>query len=161
MGNINFNGIEMVIPENWTDQGMMTFTLPSPDPKVKPNIILTKERLPQPIDLKTYFFKIKETIQKRGIKDFKISDEREIILCGVKAMQMICSWDVSAMKKLLGPQQQKQMADVKPGQHVKQVQISILKDQLAINMTASFPAEQFDIYYRPFQNFLKTFKVAA
>src|SRR3989338_6475462 len=136
MGNVDFNGIAMDIPENWTDQGMMTFTLPSPDPKVKPNVILTKERLPQPIDLKTYFAKIKETIQKRGIKDFRVSDEREIILGGIKAMQMICSWDVSAMKKLLGPQQQKQMAEVKPGQLVKQVQISMIKDQMAINMTA-------------------------
>ena len=159
MAKILLNELEAEIPSSWQDQGMITFTIPSPDKNVKPNIILTKETLPQPIELKQYFQKIKESIMKRGIRDFKISDEREIIVGGARAMQMVCTWDVSAMKQMLagggGPP-----PDIKPGQMVKQVQVTILKGQMAVNLTGSFPAEQFDIYYRPFQNFLKTLKFA-
>lgn len=159
MPKILLNNLEAEIPSSWQDQGMLTFTIPSPDKNVKPNIILTKETLPQPLELKTYFQKIKESIVKRGIRDFKISDEREILIAGCRAMQMVCTWDVSAMKQMLaaggGPP-----PDIKPGQMVKQVQVTILKGQMAINLTGSFPAEQFEIYYRPFQNFLKTLKIA-
>jgi len=159
MGKIILNGLEAEVPQTWQDQGMLTFTIPSPDKNVKPNIILTKEILPQTLDLKEYFQKIKESIVKRGIRDFKITDERELIVAGTRAMQMICTWDVSAMKQMLsaggGP-----VPDIKPGQMVKQVQVTLLKGQTAINLTGSFPAEQFDIYYRPFQNFLKTLKIS-
>ena len=116
MGKILFSDLEFETPPNWQDQGMLTFTLPSPDKNVKPNIILTKERLPQPIPLRQYFDRIKQSIMNRGIRDFK------------------------------------------PGQMVKQVQVTLLKDQTAVNLTGSFPADQFDIYFRPFQSFLKTIK---
>ncbi|MBI2082404.1 MAG: DcrB-related protein [Deltaproteobacteria bacterium] len=159
MGKFLLNNIQCEIPPSWQDQGMVTFTIPSPDKNVKPNIIMTKEYLPQPIALKEYFAKIKESIVKRGIRDFKISDEREIIIAGNKAMQMVCTWDVSAMKQMLGggggP-----VPDIKPGQMVKQVQVTLLKGNLAINLTGSFPAEQFDIYYRPFQQFLATIQIS-
>ena len=160
MGKVIFTDVEFETPPTWQDQGMMTFTLPSPDKTVKPNIILTKERLAQPITLKNYFDRIKQSIQKRGIKDFKILEEREIIVAGVKGMQMVCTWDVSAMKQMLAAQQGpgQPAPEIKPGQVVKQVQVTLLKDQTALNLTGSFPADQFDIYYRPFQNFLKTFK---
>ena len=67
---------------------------------------------------------------------------------------MVCTWDVSAMKQMLGQGSQEQLQNIKPGQMVKQVQVSMLKDDMAVNMTASFPAEQFDLYFRPFQQFL-------
>jgi len=160
MPKILLNELEAEIPPSWQDQGMITFTIPSPDKNVKPNIILTKEMLPQAIALKDYFQKIKESILKRGIRDFKITDERQIQVAGLPAMIMVCTWDVSAMKQMLaqggGP-----APDIKPGQMVKQVQVTLLKGSVAINLTGSFPAEQFDIYFRPFQNFLKTLKFAA
>lgn len=142
---------------------MLTFTIPCPDKNVKPNIIITKEKLAQPIPLNQYFERIKQSIQKRGIKDFKITDEREIIVAGVKGIQMVCMWDVSAMKQMLAAQQpQGQPApEIKPGQVVKQVQVTLMKDLTALNLTGSFPANDFDIYFRPFQNFLKTIKFAA
>lgn len=141
---------------------MLTLTLPSPDKNVKPNVILTKEFLPRPIPLAEYFTRIKESIQKRGIKDLKISDEREIVVSGVRGKIMVCSWDVSAMAAMLQREnpEQKAPANIKPGQLVKQIQVTLLKETLAINMTASFPAEQFDVYYRPFQLFLKSMKIA-
>ncbi len=139
---------------------MLTFTLPSPDKNVKPNIILTKERLPQPIPLRQYFDRIKQSIMNRGIRDFKVTDEREIIIGGVKGIQMVCTWDVSAMKQMLAAQQGpgQPPPDIKPGQMVQQVQVTLLKDTTAVNLTGSFPADQFDLYFRPFQNFLKTIK---
>jgi len=160
MGKILFNDVEFETPATWQDQGMMTFTLPSSDKNVKPNVILTKERLPQPIPLRNYFERIKQSIQKRGIKDFKVTDEREIIVGGVAGIQMICTWDVSAMKQMLAAQQGPGQSppDIKPGQVVKQVQVTLMKDQTAINLTGSFPADQFDIYFRPFQNVLKTIR---
>jgi hypothetical protein len=160
MGKILFNDVEFEIPSTWQDQGMLTFTIPSADKNVKPNIILTKETLPQPTPLKEYFERIKQSILKRGIKDFKITDEREIIVAGAQGMQMVCMWDVSAMKQMLAAQQAPGQAlpEIKPGQVVKQVQVTILKDLTAVNLTGSFPADQFDLYYRPFQNFLKTLK---
>lgn len=162
MGKIILNDLSAEIPQTWGDQGMLTFTIPSPDKNVKPNIIMTKETLPQPMELKQYFQKIKESIVKRGIRDFKITDERELIIAGQKAMLMVCMWDVSAMKQMLAQQQQPGAAlpDIKPGQMVKQVQVTLLKGTTAINLTGSFPAEQFDIYFRPFQQFLKTLKFA-
>jgi hypothetical protein len=48
--------------------------------------------------------------------------------------------------------------NIKPGQMVRQVQVTLVKDTLAINMTASFPDEKFADYYKPFQQFLKTLK---
>ncbi len=160
MPKILLNELEAEIPPSWQDQGMITFTIPSPDKNVKPNIILTKEMLPQAIALKDYFQKIKESILKRGIRDFKITDERQIQVAGLPAMIMVCTWDVSAMKQMLsqggGP-----APEIKPGQMVKQVQVTLLKGSVAINLTGSFPAEQFDIYFRPFQNFLKTLKFSA
>lgn len=161
MPNLDLAGLTAEIPENWNCQGMLTLTLPSPDKNVKPNVILTKEFLPREIGLPEYFNRIKESIQKRGIKDLKISDEREIVVSGVRGKLMICQWDVSAMAAMLQKENPQQQAPtIKSGQMVKQIQVTLLKALLAINMTASFPAEQFDIYYRPFQLFLKSLKIA-
>lgn len=160
MGKIIINDIEFEIPANWQDQGMITFTIPSPDKNVKPNIIMTKERLPQAIPLREYFDRIKQSIMSRGIRDFQITDEREVAMAGVQGIQMICTWDVSAMKQMLAAQQPPgtPLPEIKPGQVVKQVQLTLMKDLLALNLTGSFPADQFDLYYRPFQNFLKTIR---
>jgi hypothetical protein len=160
MGKISFTDLEFETPVNWQDQGMLTFTLPSADKNVKPNIILTKERLPQAMPLKQYFDRIKQSIMNRGIRDFKVTDEREIIIGGVKGIQMVCTWDVSAMKQMLAAQQGpgQPPPDIKPGQMVQQVQVTLLKELTAVNLTGSFPADQFDLYFRPFQNFLKTIK---
>jgi hypothetical protein len=161
MSNIDLGGLSAQIPEDWQVQGMLTITLPSSDPNVKPNVILTKEFLPKEIDLAQYFGRIKESIEKRGIKDLKISDEKDIAISGVRGKIMVCSWDVSAMAEMMKKQQpDKPAPDIKPGQIVKQVQVTLLKGTLAINMTASFPAEQFEEYYRPFQQFLKTLRVS-
>lgn len=140
---------------------MLTLTLPSPDKNVRPNVILTKEFLPRPIELPEYFERIKESIQNRGIKDLKVSDEREIVISGVRGMMMVCSWDVSSMAAMLQKERPDQPVpqNIKPGQMVKQIQVTLLKDQLAINMTASFPSEQFEVYYRPFQMFLKSMRI--
>lgn len=158
MAKINIAGLTGEIPENWQVQGMLTLTLPSPDKNVRPNVILTKEFLPKAIGLAEYFGRIKESIQKRGIKDLKISDERELVVSGIRGKMMICSWDVASMAAMFGKDKDK-LKNIKPGQIVKQIQITLLKDRLAINMTASFPADQFDIYYRPFQQFLKSLKI--
>lgn len=160
MAKILLNDIACEIPDNWQDQGMITFTMPSPDKNVKPNIIVTKERLPQPVPLREYFERIKQSIGGRGIKDFQIIDERDVVVAGVQGIQMVCTWDVSAMKQMIAAQQpQGQPApEIKPGQVVKQVQLTLMKGDIAVNMTGSFPADQFDIYFRPFQNFLMTFK---
>lgn len=157
------NEVAFEIPNNWQDQGMITFTLPSADKNIKPNVIVTKERLAQPIGLKEYFQKIKDAVAKRGIRDFKIEDERAIEINNVPAMMMVCKWDVSAMKQMLGNQQegQPQLDNIQPGQMVKQVQVSMIHDGIALNMTASFPADQFDIYFRPFQQFLNTVQISA
>lgn len=160
MPNINLVGLDAEIPDNWSVQGMLTLTLPSPDKNVRPNVILTKEFLPRPMELGEYFGRIKESIEKRGIKDLKISDERDLVISGVRGKMMICSWDVSAMAQMLSKDKSKQLDHIKPGQQVKQIQVTLLKEQLAINMTASFPADKFDIYYRPFQQFLKSLKIA-
>ncbi|OGQ49891.1 MAG: hypothetical protein A3I09_03325 [Deltaproteobacteria bacterium RIFCSPLOWO2_02_FULL_47_10] len=160
MPTITIPGLEAEIPENWQVQGMLTLTLPSPDKNVRPNVILTKEFLPRPMELAEYFGRIKESIEKRGIKDLKVSDERDIVVSGVRGKMMICSWDVSAMAAMLSKDKEKKLEHIKPGQQVKQIQVTLLKEQLAINMTASFPSDKFDIYYRPFQQFLKTLKIA-
>lgn len=160
MPKINLVGLEGEIPDNWNVQGMLTLTLPSPDKNVRPNVILTKEFLPKEADLNEYFGRIKESIQKRGIKDLKISDERELVISGIRGKMMICSWDVASMAAMFGKDKEK-LKNIKPGQMVKQIQITLLKNELAINMTASFPADQFEIYYRPFQQFLKTLKIEA
>ncbi|MBI2499877.1 MAG: hypothetical protein HYW02_00040, partial [Deltaproteobacteria bacterium] len=55
MAKIYLGGLEAETPPTWQDQGMITFTIPSPDKNVKPNIIMTKETLPQAIGLKEYF----------------------------------------------------------------------------------------------------------
>ncbi len=149
------------IPEDWNVQGMLTITLPSADPNVKPNVILTKEYLPKTVNLESYFGRIKESIQKRGIKDLKISDEKDIAISGMRGKMMICSWDVSAMAELLKKQNPDQPApNIKPGQIVKQIQVTLLRETLAINMTASFPSDKFQDYYKPFQMFLKSLKIA-
>jgi hypothetical protein len=134
--------------------------LPSSDPNVKPNVILTKEYLPKEVDLVSYFTKIKDSIMKRGIKDLKISDEKDIAISGIRGKMMVCSWDVSAMAEMMKQQQpDKPAPEIKPGQMVKQIQVTLLKDKLAINMTASFPDDKFQDYYKPFQQFLKDLKI--
>lgn len=158
MGKFLFGNLEFDFPDGWNDQGMVTLTLPSTDKNVRPNIIITKERLPQPVDLKTYFEKIKEAVKARGIQTFQILDERQVTIAGVPAMQMVCAWDLAAMKQMLGTNAEV-LKNIKPGQKVQQIQVSFLKDDVAVNLTASFPAEQFEIYTRPFQKFLSTMKL--
>jgi len=161
MSQISIGELSADIPEDWNVQGMLTLTLPSSDPNVKPNVILTKEYLPKPIDLAAYFGRIKESIKNRGIKDLKITDEKDIAISGMRGKMMLCSWDVAAMAEMLKQQNPNQQApDVQPGQRVKQIQVTLLKDTLAINMTASFPEDKFQEYYKPFQAFLKNLRVA-
>ncbi len=161
MPRIELSELSAEIPENWNVQGMLTLTLPSPDKNVKPNVIITKEYLPQEAELNDYFGKIKESIQNRGIRDLKISDEKDVVISGVRGKMMVCSWDVSAMAELMQKENPGQPApEIKEGQIVKQVQVTLLKGALAINMTASFPNEQFSEYYKPFTAFLKGLKVA-
>jgi len=157
MGKVVLNDLEFDVPANWQDQGMVTLTIPSTDKNVRPNIIITKERLAQPVDLATYFGKIKEAVKARGIQTFQILDEREVNIGGVPAMQMVCAWDLAAMKQMLGPNAEV-LKNIKPGQKVQQIQVSFIKGEVAVNLTASFPAEQFEIYTRPFQKFLGTIK---
>lgn len=149
------------LPADWNVQGMVTLTLPSPDKNVKPNVIVTKEYLPKEVELNDYFARIKESIQKRGIKDLQISDEKDVAISGVRGKLMVCSWDVSAMAEAMKQQNPNKPAPpIKAGQRVKQVQVTLLKGQLAINMTASFPELQFPEYYKPFQLFLKSLKIS-
>lgn len=156
MGKLVLNNIEMEIPANWKDQGMITLTLPSTDKKVRPNIIVTKERLAAPIDLPTYFEKIKQSVQARGIKSFEILEEVELTVGGLPAMQMVCQWDLSSMKAMANPNQN--LDHIQAGQMVQQIQVSLIKDDEAVNFTASFPAEQFQLYTRPFEKFVAGLK---
>lgn len=153
MPKLTMNDIELEVPNNWKDQGMITLTLPSTDKKVRPNIIVTKERLAQNIDLASYFDKIKQSVQARGIKSFEIVDEFEFEIGGVPAMQMVCRWDLSAMKEMSPGQK---LDHIKEGQMVQQIQVSLIKGDMAINFTASFPAEQFSLYERPFDKFVNS-----
>jgi hypothetical protein len=155
MRKVVLTDLQFDVPENWQDQGMVTLTIPSTDKNVRPNIIITKERLAEPVDLDTYFSKIKEAVQARGIKTFQILDERKIKIGGVPAMQMVCAWDLEAMKQMLGNNAEA-LKNIKPGQKVQQIQVSFIRNDVAVNLTASFPAEQFDLYARPFQKFLTT-----
>lgn len=148
---------EAELPSNWQDQGMITLTLPSTDKKVRPNIIITKERLPSEVDLPTYFEKIKTSVKARGIESFQILDERDTTLSGLPAKMMVCTWDLSAMKKMMGPKSGS-FEHIKAGQMVQQIQVSCIRGTVAINLTASFPADQFQIYSRPFQKFVEGFK---
>lgn len=157
MGKLTLNDLEVEIPQNWQDQGMITLTIPSTDKNVRPNIILTKERLNEEVDLATYFSKIKEAVKARGVQSFKIVDEKQITLGGIPAMQMVCQWDLAGMKQMLGDEADA-LKNIKPGQKVQQVQITLLKDEVAINLTASFPGEQFELYLRPFQKFVQSIK---
>lgn len=157
MAKISLSNFEVELPQNWQDQGMITITLPSTDKKVRPNIIITKERLPGPTDLATYFEKIKQSVQARGIESFKILSEKDVKLSGEAAKMMVCTWDLSAMKQMMGPKAQN-MEHIQEGQMVQQIQVSCLKEDIAINLTASFPADQFQIYSRPFQQFINGFK---
>lgn len=159
MAKVVLNDLEFEIPSSWQDQGMVTLTIPSTDKNVRPNIIITKERLAQPVDLATYFAKIKEAVKARGISTFQVLDERQISVGGVPAMQMVCSWDLEAMKQMLGTNAEA-LKNIKPGQKVQQIQVSLIKNDVAVNLTASFPAEQFEIYSRPFQKFIATIKYA-
>lgn len=156
MAQFKMTDMQLEVPDNWNDQGMVTFTLPSTDKKVRPNIIVTKERLAQPVDLETYFEKIKQSVQARGIKSFEIVDEFELEIDGIQAMEMICKWDLSAMKDMAGPNAN--MEHIKDGQMVQQIQVSLIKDDYAVNFTASFPADQFSLYERPFDNFVGSLK---
>lgn len=159
--SINIGGLSAEIPADWQTQGMLTLTLPSSDKNVRPNVIVTKEYLPGPMGLNEYFGRIKDSITKRGIQDLKVTDERDLAISGVKGKLMVCQWDVSAMAAMMSKENPNQPPpNVKPGQMVKQVQVTLLKDSLAINMTASFPADQFDTYYKPFQQFLKSLKIS-
>ncbi len=157
MGKIVLNDMECEIPSSWQDQGMVTLTIPSTDKNVRPNVICTKEQLAEAVDLQTYFAKIKEAVKARGIQNFQILDEREIKIAGLPAMQMVCVWDLEAIKQMMG-ENQEGIQNIQPGQKVQQIQVSFIKDQTAVNLTASFPADQFDLYARPFQKFLATIK---
>lgn len=160
MGKIVMNDFEVDLPSNWKDQGMITLTMPSTDPKVRPNIIITKERLAKPTDLETYFDRIKKSVQARAIESFQILEEKDVSVGGVPAKQMVCTWDLSAMKKMMGPNSPS-MEHIQPGQMVQQIQVSFIKGDAALNLTASFPAEQFQIYARPFQKFVEGFRFIA
>ena len=161
MPRIEMGELAAETPADWNVQGMMTLTLPSDDPNVKPNVIVTKEYLPKEVDLATYFGRIKESIEKRGIRDLKISDEKDIAISGVRGKMMLCSWDVSAMAEMMKQRDpSKPTPNIKPGQMVKQIQVTLLKERLAINMTASFPDDRFQDYYKPFQQFLKSLKIS-
>ncbi|MDO8494213.1 MAG: hypothetical protein Q7S68_02635 [Deltaproteobacteria bacterium] len=161
MSKIELAGLQAQLPDGWSCQGMLTLTLPSDDKRVKPNVIVTKEYLPKEIELTEYFSKIKQSILKRGIQDMKISNEKDVLISGVRGKMMVCEWDVAQMAKMMGQQQGKEPPKVPEGQMVKQVQVTLLKDKLAVNMTASFPADQFDTFYKPFQEFLKTLKISG
>lgn len=155
--SIRMSDFEAVLPENWHDQGMITLTLPSTDPKVRPNIIITKERLLKETDLTTYFDRIKKSVQQRGIQSFKILEEKDVALSGEEAKMMICTWDLSSMKKMMGPKAGN-LEHIQEGQMVQQIQVTCVRGDVAINLTASFPADQFQIYTRPFQQFIEGFK---
>jgi hypothetical protein len=157
MPKLSFSDFSIEIPDNWKDQGMMTLTMPSTDPKVRPNIIVTKERLNQPVTLDEYFERIKKSVQSRGIESFKIVAENDVMLSSQPGKMLICAWDLSAMKEMMGAMGQN-LDHVKPGQTVKQIQVTCVRNDVAINITASFPEEQFEVYARPFQQFIKNFQ---
>lgn len=160
MPKIDLSGLQADMPDDWSCQGMLTLTLPSPDKKVKPNVIITKEFLPKAMELTEYFGKIKESILKRGIKDLKISNEKDLVISGVRGKMMVCQWDVAQMAQMMAKQKGQDPAKIQEGQMVKQVQVTLLKETLAINMTASFPADQFEEFYKPFQSFLKSIRIS-
>lgn len=159
MSQIELGGLSAKIPDDWNSQGMLTLTLPSADKRIKPNVILTKEFLPKTMELADYFAKIKESILKRGIQDMKISNEKDLVVSGVRGKMFVCQWDVAQMAKMMGEKKGQDTSQIQEGQIVKQVQVTLLKDNLAINLTASFPADQFETYYKPFQEFLKSMKI--
>lgn len=157
MTKVAMSDFEVALPDNWKDQGMITLTMPSTDKKIRPNIIITKEHLEQETDLDAYFEKIKTSVQSRGINSFKILSEKDVFLSKIPAKMMVCTWDLSAMKQMMGNKGQN-LDHIKEGQMVQQIQVSCLRGNVAINVTASFPAEQFQQYSRPFQQFIEGFR---
>ena len=157
MGQLLLGDINLDLPGNWGVQGMVTLTLPSTDKKVRPNIIVTVERVAPNTDLPTYYDKIKQSIVSRGIKSFEVVDEFEFDLSGVAAMQLVCRWDLSAMKSMAKPGQN--LDHIEDGQMVQQIQVTLLHGEKAVNFTASFPEEQFDLYARPFEKFINSLKL--
>lgn len=149
------------LPENWQEQAMITLTLPSADKNIRPNVIVTKEYLPQETSLEDYYAKVKESIEKRGVESFTVHEEDDIELDGLPAKMIVCSWDLSAMKRMMGAEGEKQLPHVKEGQVVKQVQVSSVYGPVAINVTASFPDDQFEVYFQPFQDFIQSFEFKA
>ena len=156
MGQLVMNDLVLDIPGNWKDQGMVTLTLPSTDKNVRPNIIVTKERLPQEIDLEAYFEKIKESVTGRGIQSFEIVEEYDFEVDGIAAKKMVCKWDLSAMKGMMG--QGQNLDHIQEGQMVQQVQVSLINGDQAVNFTASFPGDQYEIYSRPFDKFVNSLR---
>src|SRR3989338_8152977 len=92
MAKIVMSEFEVELPPNWKDQGMITLTMPSTDPKVRPNIIVTVERLQNPTDLNSYFYKIKKSVQARGINGLKELSKKVVALSVLPAKIMICTW---------------------------------------------------------------------
>lgn len=155
MSKLILGDLECDCPETWGIQGMITCTIPSTDRSVRPNIIITKEILNEEVDLNTYFNKIKDAVKSRGIQSFKVLNEAQILIGGMPGMQMVCEWDLAAMKQMLPPEEAQALQNVKTGQKVRQIQVTLLRGKTAINITASFPGDQFEIYSRPFQKFLQ------
>jgi len=148
-------------PVDWNVQGTLTLTLPSPDPRIKPNVILSKEYLPTDVGLDEYFGRIRTSIERRGIPDLQIIEERDIIVSGVRGRMMVCRWDVSAMAGLLRAREPYRPApEIPPGQVVRQVQVTLLRGRLAINLTASFPDERFAEHFDGLRQLLATFHIS-
>ena len=160
MPDIKLGELSATIQDDWQVQGQMTILLPSADPNLKPNIILSKEYLPKPVDLATYSGKVKESIMKRDFQNLKISEEKDITISGINGKMIFCSWDISATtEKLKQKQPDAPVPSIKPNLIVRQARVILLKENLAVNMTASFPADKFEEYYKQFRTCLKSLKI--
>ena len=151
MRQIMWTDLAFDCPRDWQDQGVMTFVLPSPDPRLNPNIIVTKERLPKRVPLDVYAQRVKGSLLRRDLPNLTLERERRIEVGDLDGIEIVCSWDVDQLQHPLAPPKPPPWAR---NRVVKQVLVMLMRGSTIINVTGSFPEELFDDYARSFELFV-------
>ena len=147
MQRIELGNFLALAPAEWSVQGVITVILPSPDPSVKPNIIITKENLGISISLEDYFNRAKSIILTNPFPSYQVCDERYITVGGVRAKMMVSQWNISDIRELQNYAGARFFDLPATKRVVKQILVTTLLQDLAVNITASVPADKFDGYY--------------
>lgn len=153
MKSFRLSNLQFETPDDWGDVCQISFILPSPVPHVKPNIIVTREKLDRPIPLTVYFARVKDQVAKQGISDLQIIEEGTIEVGGVRALTITYSWNVNNLKQLLAGAAEEVQQTSQP---ITQVYVSLIREQVAINLTSSFPTVHISLLRPLLERFLST-----